>query len=157
MPRPLLGWLFCLTALLLGAPLLRLLAQPRSLDPAPDLVYLDQLFALLIACAGLTGLLIAVLLRLPGRVLAALVLLAPAITLCAWHLTHTHTHLGPVSPTSAQYEWLLAGLATYALALAGINWLNRGENGPRTALRYLGFALLLPWCLGLFYLGRLYY
>ncbi|MGC4011987.1 MAG: hypothetical protein QM805_25165 [Pseudomonas sp.] len=73
----------------------------------------------------------------------------------AWHLTHTH--LGPVSPTTEQYEWLLAGLAVYALVLAGINWVNRGENGPRKALRYLGIALLLPWCLGLLYLGRLYY
>ncbi|MFS2123989.1 hypothetical protein [Pseudomonas sp. Pseusp97] len=82
-------------------------------------------------------------------------LLVPAIALCAWHLTHTH--LGPVSPTREQYEWLLAGLTAYALVLAGINWLNRGENGPRKALRYLGFVLLLPWCLGLFYLLRLYY
>lgn len=83
MPRPLLGWLFCLIALLLGAPLLRLLAQPRSLEPAPDLVYLDQLFAVLIACAGLAGLFIAFLLRLAGRILVALLLLVPAIILCA--------------------------------------------------------------------------
>ncbi|PJI46575.1 MAG: hypothetical protein CTR55_23630 [Pseudomonas sp.] len=155
MQRPLLGWLFCLIALLLGAPLLRLLAQPRSLEPAPDLVYLDQLFAVLLASTGLAGLLIAYLLRLAGRTLAALALLLPAIILCAWHLTHTH--LGPVSPTLEQYQQLLAGLTVYALALAGINWLNQGEHGPRAALRYLGLALLLPWCLGLFYLGRLYY
>ncbi|MDF3866302.1 hypothetical protein P3W53_17610 [Pseudomonas denitrificans (nom. rej.)] len=155
MPRALPGWLFCLIALLLGAPLLRLLAQPRSLEPAPDLVYLDQLFAVLIASAGLMALLIAFLLRLAGRVPAALALLVPAIVLCAWHLTHTH--LGPVSPTTEQYEALLAGLALYALVLAGINWLNWRENGLRKALRYLGFALLLPWCLGLLYLERLYY
>lgn len=155
MPRPLLGWLFCLIALLLGAPLLRLLALPRSLEPAPDIVYLDQVFTVLIASAGLAGLFIAFLLRLAGRVLVALVLLVPAIILCAWHLTHTH--LGPVSPTTEQYEWLLAGLAVYALILAGIHWLNQSERGPRKALRYLGLALLLPWCLGLFYLGRLYY
>ncbi|WP_259757766.1 hypothetical protein [Pseudomonas sp. GCEP-101] len=155
MPRSLPGWLFCLIALLLGAPLLRLLAQPRPLEPAPDLVYLDQLFAVLIASAGLSGLLIAFLLRLAGRTLVALILLVPAIGLCAWHLTHTH--LGPVSPTVEQYQLLLAGLAVYALLLVGINWLNRGAHGPRRALRYLGFALLLPWCVGLFYLGRLYY
>lgn len=155
MPRPLLGWLFCLITLLLGAPLLRLLAQPRSLEPAPDLVYLDQSFSALIASAGLAGLLIAFLLRLAGRTLVALPLLVPAIALCTWHLTHTH--LGPVSPTTEQYEGLLAGLAVYALALAGINWLNQGRNGTRTALRYLGLALLPAWCLGLFYLGRLYY
>ncbi|WP_448683282.1 hypothetical protein [Pseudomonas nicosulfuronedens] len=155
MPRPLPGWLFCLIALLLGVPLLRLLAQPRSLEPAPDLVYFDQLFAVLIASAGLMGLFIAFLLRLAGRVLVALALLVPAMALCAWHLTHTH--LGPVSPTTEQYEWLLAGLAAYALALAAINWLNQGENGPRKVLRYLGFVLLLPWCLGLIYLARLYY
>ncbi|MCP1624278.1 hypothetical protein [Pseudomonas nitroreducens] len=155
MPRALPGWLFCLIALLLGAPLLRLLAQPRSLESAPDLVYLDQMLAVLIASAGLAGLLIAFLLRLAGRVLVALALLVPAIGLCAWHLTHTH--LGPVSPTTEQYEWLLAGLVAYALVLAGTNWLNRGESGPRAALRYLGLALLLPWCLGLLYLGRLYY
>ena len=76
MPRSLPGWLFCLIALLLGAPLLRLLAQPRPLEPAPDLVYLDQLFAVLIASAGLSGLLIAFLLRLAGRTLVALILLA---------------------------------------------------------------------------------
>lgn len=155
MPRPLIGWLFCLIVLLLGAPLLRLLAQPRSLEPAPDLVYLDQAFTVLIASAGLAGLFIAFLLRLAGRVLVALLLLVPAIVLCAWHLPHTH--LGPVSPTTEHYEWLLAGLAVYALILAGIHWLNQGERGPRKALRYLGFTLLLPWCLGLFYLGRLYY
>ncbi len=152
MPRPLFGWLFCLIVLLLSAPLLRPLAQPRSLEPAPDLVYLDQAFTVLIASAGLAGLFIAFLLRLAGRVLVALLLLVPAIVLCAWHLTHTH--LGPVSPTTEQYEWLLAG---YALILAGIHWLNQGERGPRKALRYLGLTLLLPWCLGLFYLGRLYY
>ena len=155
MPRALLGWLFCLIALLLSVPLLRLLARPRALEAAPDLVYLDQVFDVLIASAGLAGLLIAFLLHLPGRILVALALLAPAITLCAWHLTHTH--LGPVSPTSEQYQGLLAALAAYALLLAGIHWLNGGEHGPRTALRYLGFALLLPWCLGLFYLGHLYY
>ncbi|MFR0690870.1 hypothetical protein ACLUTX_15825 [Enterobacterales bacterium AE_CKDN230030158-1A_HGKHYDSX7] len=155
MPRALLGWLFCLIALLLGAPLLRLLAQPRSLEVSPDLVYLDQLFAALISSAGLVGLLIAFLLRLAGRVPAAAVLLLPAITLCAWHLTHTH--LGTVSPTTEQYQWLLAGLALYALVLAGINWLNLGERGPSAALRYLGLALLLPWGLGLLYLVRLYY
>ncbi|WP_447754119.1 hypothetical protein [Pseudomonas nicosulfuronedens] len=155
MQRPLLGWLFCLITLLLGAPLLRLLAQPRSLEPAPDLVYLDQLLAVLLASTGLAGLLIAHLLRLAGRILVTLVLLLPAITLCAWHLTHTH--LGPVSPTQEQYQLLLAGLAAYALALTGINWLNRREHGPHAALRYLGLALLLPWCLGLLYLGRLYY
>lgn len=155
MPRTLLGWLFCLIALLLGTPLLRLLARPRSLELTPDLVYLDQLLAVLIASAGLAGLLIAFLLHLAGRVLVALALLTPAIALCAWHLTHTH--LGPVSPTPEQYEWLLAGLAIYALLLTGINWLNRRENGPYAALRYLGLALLLPWFAGLFYLGRLYY
>jgi len=155
MPRPLFGWLFCLIVLLLSAPLLRPLAQPRSLEPAPDLVYLDQAFTVLIASAGLAGLFIAFLLRLAGRVLVALLLLVPAIVLCAWHLTHTH--LGPVSPTTEQYEWLLAGLAGYGLLLAGIHWLNQGERGPRKALRYLGLTLLLPWCLGLFYLGRLYY
>ncbi|QRY80007.1 hypothetical protein JVX91_02500 [Pseudomonas sp. PDNC002] len=155
MLRILLGWLFCLLALLLAAPLLRLLAQPRQLAPAPDLVYLDQFLSALIASAGLAGLLIAFLLRLAGRVSVALLLLAPAMTLCAWHLTHTH--LGPVSPTSEQYRLLLAGLALYALVLAGINWLNRGESGPRTVLRYLGLASLLPWSLGLLYLGRLYY
>ncbi|MDH1008656.1 hypothetical protein N5J43_18070 [Pseudomonas nicosulfuronedens] len=155
MARPLFGWLFCLIALLLGAPLLRLLGQPRSLEPMPDLVYLDQLFAVLIASTGLAGLLIAFLLQLTGRILVALALLVPAIALCAWHLTHTH--LGPVSPTTEQYEWLLAGLAVYALVLAGINWVNRGESGTRKALHYLGITLLLPWCLALLYLGRLYY
>lgn len=155
MSRPLLGWLFCALILLLGVPLLRLLAQPRQLEPAPDLVYLDQLFSVLIASTSLAGLLVAFLLRLKGRTPAALLLLVPAIALCAWHLTHTH--LGPVSPTSDQYRLLLAALAAFAAVLAGINWLNRGEDGPLAALRYLGLALLLPWCLGLFYLARLYY
>lgn len=155
MARALPGWLFCLMAFLLGSPLLRLLAQPRSLEPAPDLVYLDQLFSALVASAGLAGLLIAFLLRLPGRTLAALALLAPAIALCAWHLTHTH--LGPVSPSAQQYAWLLAGLLAYALALAGIHWLNQRAEGPRELLRNLGLALLLPWCLGLYYLTRLYF
>lgn len=149
------GWLFCLSTLLLGAPLLRLLAQPRSLESAPDLVYLDQLFAALIASAGLAGLLIAFLLRLAGRTPVALALLLPAIVLCVWHLTHTH--LGAVSPTTEHYEWLLAGLTAYALALTAIHWASQTENRARQVLRYLGFVLLLPWCLGLIYLARLYY
>jgi len=151
--RNLSGWLFCLAALLLGVPLLRLLAQPRSLQPSPDLVYVDQLFSLLIAGAGVSGLLLAYLLRLSGRTLAAIALLVPAIALCAWHLTHTH--LGPVSPSSEQYQWLLAALLAFAVLLAGVDWLGRSRAGK--ALRYLGMALLLPWCAGLVYLARLYY
>lgn len=155
MLRNLLGWLFCLIALLLGAQLLRLLATPRALAPAPDLVYLDQLFTALIACAGLAGLLIAFLLRLPGRLVTAAALMMPAGALCIWHLTHVA--LEPSSPTPEHYRLVLIGLVVFVLALAGIGWLGGREGSGRTALRYLGLALLLPWCLGLFYLARLYY
>ncbi|AGI26396.1 hypothetical protein H681_22645 [Pseudomonas sp. ATCC 13867] len=155
MLRKLSGWLFCLIALSLGAPLLRLLATPRVLAPAPDLVYLDQLLATLIACAGLSGLLIACLLRLPARAFTAILLLLPAGALCIWRLTHPA--LEPSSPTPEQFRLVLAGLTGYALLLAGIGWLARREGGVRTALRCLGLLLLLPWGLGLFYLMRLYY
>ena len=69
----------------------------------------------------------------------------------------THVALEPSVPTPEHYWLALIGLVVFALALAGIGWLGGREGSGRTTLRYLGLALLLPWCLGLFYLARLYY
>ncbi|MBB4863108.1 hypothetical protein HNP46_001953 [Pseudomonas nitritireducens] len=154
MLRTLLGWMFCLLAVLLGAPLLSLLAEPRSLEPAADIVLVSQLFSALIGSAGLFTLLIAFLLRLNGRTIAALALPVPALALCAWHLTHAPLAL--VSPTPEQYRYLLVILALYGLVLAAIAWVGRRDNAGRKLLRYLGYILLLPWGMGLFYLARLY-
>ncbi|MDN6855591.1 hypothetical protein QO207_03230 [Pseudomonas sp. CAN2814] len=154
MLRSLLSGSFCLLAVLLGSSLLLLLAEPRSLDQYADVILVAQLFSALLGSAGLFTLLIAFLLRLSGRTVAALALLAPALALCTWHLVRAP--LTQASPTPEQYQLLLVSLAVYTVVLAAIAWIGRRDNAWRKALRYLGYALLLPWGLGMVYLARLY-